>query len=469
MIVHTRTKDIWWNYLGIFFSLGSQIIWIPLLIYYLTPDILGIWYVFVSIGAIVSLFDFGFNPTLGHCVTYVWCGAKELKKDGTVFTTQDSKPNYALLVTVLKACRILYFFIALVTFCIMATVGTFYVQHIAYNYLSFELYCAWDIFIVSIFLNLYIGYYSVIIGGIGDIARKNKAVILSRGVFLGIGIAGLISGMGLIGLSLANLISGFALRYFSKYYLWHFHSFENIIRTYSDDKSYTIGYVISNMWHNAWRDGLVTVTAYLTGQATVLLCSNFLTLAETGIYSFSMQVINTIGGIANGMFVSYVPALQSAYVNKRRDLARILYSRSISAFYMLYCLGVTGFAIVGIPIIKWIRPNFVISVEEFLLLSLSTFLLTRHRNSAWFISTMNTIPYTFSFIFFGIISLIGAYISMQYYHMGLYGLIIAPLIIQSIYNNWHWNKKVNHYLNTTEWRILHLGIRELWSGFCRKL
>lgn len=79
MQINIRKKDIIWNYLGIFFSLGSQVIWLPVLIHYLPPDILGLWYVFVSIGGMVELLDSGFTPTLSHSMSYAWSGARDLK------------------------------------------------------------------------------------------------------------------------------------------------------------------------------------------------------------------------------------------------------------------------------------------------------------------------------------------------------------------------------------------------------
>ena len=45
MQITTKKKDIIWNYLGVFFSLGSQVIWLPVLVHYMPPDILGLWYV----------------------------------------------------------------------------------------------------------------------------------------------------------------------------------------------------------------------------------------------------------------------------------------------------------------------------------------------------------------------------------------------------------------------------------------
>ena len=48
MQITTKKKDIIWNYLGVFFSLGSQVIWLPVLVHYMPPDILGLWYVFIT-------------------------------------------------------------------------------------------------------------------------------------------------------------------------------------------------------------------------------------------------------------------------------------------------------------------------------------------------------------------------------------------------------------------------------------
>ncbi|MFV0617020.1 hypothetical protein ACE418_03815, partial [Megasphaera sp. WILCCON 0056] len=76
------------------------------------------------------------------------------------------------------------------------------------------------------------------------------------------------------------------------------------------------------------------------------------------------------------------------------------------------------------------------------MLALSIYLLNRHRSSACFISTMNKLPYTFSFIFFGVISISATYIGLAYFHLGLWGLILIPLAVQSIYNNWKWTKWV---------------------------
>lgn len=231
---------------------------------------------------------------------------------------------------------------------------------------------------------------------------------------------------------------------------------------------YSKKHILAMMWPNAWRDGLVTVTFYLTGQATVLLSSNFLTLYETGIYSFSMQVINAIIGISCGMFGAYIPAIQSAYVSRNRDLMRTLYAKSMACGLYLSIAGITIFATIGIPIVKWLRHDFTIDRPVFLVMACSIYLMTRHRNSACFISTMNRLPYTFSFIFFGILTLICTYIGLAYFSLGLWGIVLIPLMVQSLYNNWKWNQVVNHYLRTTELGLMKAGSKILLEMVSRK-
>ena len=82
----------------------------------------------------------------------------------------------------------------------MISVGTFHIQHIAKSYLNMQVYAAWSLFILSTFINLYIGYYSVVLVGIGDVSNKNKANIFSKAVFLISGSIGLIAGNGNIGI-----------------------------------------------------------------------------------------------------------------------------------------------------------------------------------------------------------------------------------------------------------------------------
>lgn len=77
------------------------------------------------------------------------------------------------------------------------------------------------------------------------------------------------------------------------------------------------------------------------------------------------------------------------------------------------------------------------------------------------ISTWNTLPYTFAFIVFGVLSVLSTYIGLAFFDLGITGLICIPLVVESFYNNWKWVVVVNKFYNITELDTLTFGFREL--------
>ena len=69
MMIEIKGKDIVWSYLGALLSMAANIVMIPFLVYYLDENLLGLWYVFCSIGAMTALFDFGFATTFARNIT----------------------------------------------------------------------------------------------------------------------------------------------------------------------------------------------------------------------------------------------------------------------------------------------------------------------------------------------------------------------------------------------------------------
>ena len=465
MKINLRNIDILWNYLGLFFSLAANVIWLPLLIYFLSADRVGIWYIFVSIGTIVSLIDFGFSSQVSRAVAYSWSGALNLQSIGIFDMNVGDDPNYELLNVVIKMCRMLYLVLGIIVLLLMSTAGTFYVFNITNALSDNTIFFAWGIYILSVFFNIYIGYYTVVLRGIGDLSHLSKANIISKFFMISIGIVLLNLGYGIIGLSISGLLSGFLQRYICKMYLKKYHHLWEMFSKVVRKNNYTYEYVMKALWHNTWRDGLVTIANYFNTQATILICGMFLTLSETGIYSLSIQIIGAIIGIASGVNNSYMPSLYSAWVNKDRTMAKVIIAKSITTYYIIAILGILCFMLLGIDIIKWIKPEFVINNVVFLLMAFHMFLLSRHQMAASYISTMNKLPYTLSFVVSSFASVVVAFLLMKYENWGIYGLIIGPMAIQSIYNNWKWNHYINQQLDVNEYTLIKIGFDKYMKHF----
>ena len=82
MEIHITKKDVLWGYIAQFFNIGAGILLLPVILKLLPADILGVWYIFLTISSLVQMIDFGFQPTFTRNVAYVFSGAVKLQAKG---------------------------------------------------------------------------------------------------------------------------------------------------------------------------------------------------------------------------------------------------------------------------------------------------------------------------------------------------------------------------------------------------
>ena len=160
-------KDIFWNYLGIIVTLGGNFLLIPFLLHFLSTAYYGLWNVFISLGAISSLFDFGFNSLFSRNISYSWSGVDHLSKENVVAAEEKREINYSLLKKVIRTCQIIYWIIASSAFLILISIGTIYVLHVSKSINNIDIILiSWLLFAFGIFLDLLYGYFDAFLRGI---------------------------------------------------------------------------------------------------------------------------------------------------------------------------------------------------------------------------------------------------------------------------------------------------------------
>src|SRR5438270_13294892 len=118
---------VWsWFYNGL--RLASGFILLPLVLNKLPTAELGMYYVLLSLTAIVPLVDFGFGPTIGRFVGYAMGGAQSIQAHGVAEPASSPNPNYRLLWELLFTSRRLYRLLALVLFFVLGAWGTYVVE-----------------------------------------------------------------------------------------------------------------------------------------------------------------------------------------------------------------------------------------------------------------------------------------------------------------------------------------------------
>lgn len=73
---------------------------------------------------------------------------------------------------------------------------------------------------------------------------------------------------------------------------------------------------------NAYRDTAVSIANYVATTANTLLCAAFVGLAESSVFSVTLQLVNACVNVSAVMLTTYQPSLQSAYANRDIELER---------------------------------------------------------------------------------------------------------------------------------------------------
>lgn len=468
MKVELNRKDIIWNYLGIVMNLGGNFLILPFLLYFLDDSRYGLWNVFVSLGGIVALFDFGFNTTFARNITFCWSGVRSLSKESVEYS-ENSEPDYFLMKKVLNTCRIIYFVISLVALLGLVLLGTAYIFYIGKGINGLDYIIAWLIYGVAIFLNLYYGYYDSFLRGVGAIAEVNKLKIFARVLQILLVAILMFAGLGIIGASLAYLAYGFFFRITAKRSFYRYHNIGITLKKISEKPSKKdIEEMFTAIWHNAWRDGLVSLANYLSNQVTVIIASLYLTLSETGAYSLVVQLAQAIVQISSALYTAYQPTLQSAYVARNKEKIKDVMSAILISFVFLSILGFAALFIVGIPVIRLIKPSAVL--EPALILGVGAYqVILKGRNCyTSYLSSTNRIPYTGAFVMSGILCVMFSLIFEQFLSLKIEGLIFAQILSQLIFNAWYWPIFVHKELSLSISEMPSRGVCELKNFFIKK-
>ena len=192
------------------------------------------------------------------------------------------------------------------------------------------------------------------------------------------------------------------------------------------------------MWYNAWREGLIQISIYLSEQASVIICSFYLTLEQTGSYSLSLQIANAVATLSATLYGVYQPYMQAAYLNRDMDKMKHSMSAILFTLTLLMGLGVILTLLVGLPILKYIKPGVVVSTPLLLGIFLNQFILRFRNCYSSYLSCTNRLIYMKSFVVSSFLCLILYIIFMGPFHLGVWGIVLAQVVSQCIYNFWYW-------------------------------
>lgn len=456
--INLKKSDYIWNYIGYGANMGINLILLPIVLYYLPSAELGLWYIFVSIGTFVTLLDFGFAPQIARHISYVYSGAEEIIADGLSSRKREGI-NYELFALIISTCRYLYLILSLFIFFILISLGLLYIRHVSGSIYDNHIIVAWFVYAGACLCNIYFSYLNSVFRGIGKFTTINQALLSSKIIQLIICLIGLALGWGLIAVSLAYFLSGLSYRLMLvSSYQKHFKS--NFKFT-SNEKLRTL----YKIWHNSWKEGIIAFVRYLNTQANTILCSLYLSLLETAQYSITLQICTICSTFSMINFTTILPRLNQACLDRDYLKQRRLFSGSIVFYFFCFIFLTLIVFFFGNSLLHLFHSKTYLQPPLFILLSIYFLFEGNQSLCASFISASNNLIYYKAFFISSLGGIIGSFLLLKFTSLGIWGLVLAPIVIQALYNNWKWPQYVLRSLELRVTSLITMGCKIILKKF----
>lgn len=437
MGVEITKKDVTWSYVAKLFQIGSGLVTLPLILRLLTTEEVGMNYLMLTVSSIVGLMDFGFSPQFGRNFTYVNSGARRLCREG-VEEERGGSIDWHLLSVLISTARFVYRRLSILALIVMLTFGTGYIWYLTEGFTNVNnsLYI-WILYSFSTYFNIYFSYYSSLLTGSGMIRESSQAAILSKSAYLVLCTLFLLLGWGLFAVVAANFIAPFVQRYVS-YRAY----FKPELKARLAEQTVTrkdIRETFSIIWFNAKKLGINFIGAYAVNKMGMFIIGFFLPLATIGSYGLLTQLTTIVSGIANTMFVTYLPKVSNCRVTGDRPMLKRTISFSMVVGQIIMLAGALGIIFVAPYLLELIKsqtmlPSRLICVLYLVIVALEL----NHSEFASVISTENKIPYVVPSLVSGGVIVLLTFIALKFTTLGLLGVVLVQGIVQAAYNNWRW-------------------------------
>lgn len=434
-------KDVLWNFLATFLKTASSVILLPIILKILPTSDIGLWTIFVSLGTIVTILDFGFGPSFSRNITFIFSGAQKLTKEGFHSRMEhdtDVEINYGLLKATLKAMKYFYLRVSLAIFFILLTIGTIYLHSVLQSYSGNKqlIYAAWFVFIIQISFTMYTDYYEALLTGRGFIADVKKITIITQSIYLVVAASTLLMGLSLLGMFIAQLLSVLLTR-------------TMLYRKFFDAKlkqelsvaqaTFTNKEIVKTVFPNAIKGGINSLGSIFIYRAPIIIGSMYLPLKIVGTYGLTRQIFDIIYVVSSTYAITYFPQLSNNWVNNNIDGNKRLYVKSIAVGVAIFSLSVLLLMLFANKLLVLIgSKTILLSGLPLILMSINYCFTLIHGQSVSVILSKNYLPLYYVGFIGGIFVMLLTFINIKYLGLGTLGLVIPPLVVYLSYENWKW-------------------------------
>ena len=416
--------------LGTAVRVGSNILLLPVALSHLSSAEMSAWWIFLSLGAISNLADFGFAPAITRVYSFLWAGADDFDAEGLRPPPEHGKPNLPRIAQLHGTVAHLYTLLATLVALVLAGGGTFFLWRTGYLAESPRYgWTAWAVFVAVTTLNLKTSYWLMAAQGINRVRDAQMANLLSGLAYLLVGAFLLICGLKLLALAAAVAARALIGRWVCVR-AFHQAAQSEKMPPPSVDRS-----MLKRLWPNAKKLGIMSIGSYCVTQSLILVGSQFLPVETVASLGLTQQIGIFATSIATLWLQVKWPEITILRTKGRLPEMSVLFARrlflAVASFFFISAFVVLA----GNEFLAWKGTH--TRLLPFLPLAYYLGYLALQMTYGAFgvlAMTENVIPFHRIAIGTGIATLVLSVVMTSQWQ--LWGLLLAPLICEIAYSAW---------------------------------
>jgi O-antigen/teichoic acid export membrane protein len=438
LVQRISRSAVGWSLIAAALRFSSSLLLLPLILWRIPSDEVGLWYVFVSLGALAGLMDLGFAHTATRATGYLWAGSSMLLPFGIDLAGPlpetdatggaiHRPPNLPMLSNLVASLRLYYLSASGLLLLLLTTAGGAWIWHksmgLAY---APSIRIAFLVYAIGVSLGFANSLWPSLLAGINAVKEAQQITTACLLAFVFLAAAGLLAGLGMWALVTGTIAAGFAERLIGRTVFFR-------LVPLLPGKFHLS--VLRALWPNAWRTAAVGLGAFMTFQANTLICSVFLDLRTTASYGLSLQAATALVGIGSIWVRVRLPAINHLRAQGMVERIPQIFRQRIVFALLTFGAGAGALLLLGHPLLDLVNARTQLLPAALLATLLLIQLLEMHHSLyAELVYSENVNPFAKSALISGVAIIILSVLLTP--RFGVWGMLLASGLVQLCFNNW---------------------------------
>ena len=438
LVQRVSRSAISWSLIAAGLRFGSALLLLPLILWRVPSDELGLWYVFVSLGSLAALMDLGFAHAATRSVGYLWAGSRMLlpfgidlpdpKLEGNASGGAiDRQPNFPMLADLVESLRVYYFSVGGVLALLLTTIGGAWIWHKSAGLANaHSIRLAFLAYAIGVSLGFANSLWPSLLAGIGAVKEAQQITAACLLANFCLAATGLLAGLGMWALVIGTVVAGLAERLIGRtVFYW-------LVPRLSGKFEFS---VLRVLWPNAWRTAAVGLGAFMIFQANTLICSAFLDLPTTASYGLSLQGVSLLVGVSSIWVSARLPMINQLRAQGKVERIPTMFRQRIVFALLTFGIGAAALLLLGRPLLELFHARTQLLPTALLATLLLIQLLEMHHSLyGELVYSENVNPFVKPALISGGAIIILSVLLTPW--LGVWGMLLASGLVQLSFNNW---------------------------------